>query len=405
MRLRILLLISAGLNVIFAAAFFFGLIHFSAPTPTPIVRDIDAADTPLRTNRTQTNVIVRAQNFTWEQVESEDYATYIKNLRQIGCPDETIRDIIVADVNELYSHRRAAEVVSADHQWWRSEPDMDVIQNAANQIKTLDAEKNALLTRLLGPGWEAVSGPVIPPTRTGISLTGPILGELSLAAKQTVYDIAARTQEKIEAYQQSQLQAGRAVDPLELTKLRQESRKELAKVLNPGQMEEFILRYSATAFQMREELRGLDFTPDEFRNLFRARDAMEQQPELFYTGNDPVKLRRKQELEAQRESAIQKSLGAERYVTYKLYQDPLFQQSQATAQQVGASAAMVLPIYQINQVTEAERQRIREDATLSAEEKIDALAAAQAAQQKSLEKILGSEALQQFLQGTTNAPQ
>ncbi len=405
MRLRILLLISAGFNVIFAAACLFGLVYFSRPGAAPYVRDIDAVNPSSNPNATSvrmTNVIVRPQNFTWEQVESEDYATYIENLRKIGCPDSTIRDIIVADVNQHYAHRRAAEVVSADHQWWRSEPDMDLIQAAANQIRTLEKEKRALLTRLLGPGWEIASGPVVPATRTGISLTGPVLGELPNATKQTIYDVAARTQEKIEAYQREQAQGGLAVDPAELARLRQESRNELGKVLTPVQMEEFLLRYSSTAYQMRDELRGLDFSPEEFRNMFRARDATDSQSELYYAGDDPVKLRRKRELEAQRETALQQAVGPERYVTYKLFQDPLFQRSQATAQQVGASAAMVLPIYQINQVTEAERQRIREDTTLTNEEKIDALAAAQAEQQKSLEKILGPEALQQFLQGANN---
>ena len=85
---------------------------------------------------------------------------------------------------------------------------MDVIQEAADKIKTLDAEKRALLTRLLGRVGKLATSPVIPPTRTGISLTGPLLGELP-ANKQTVYDIAARTQEKIEAYQQEQRKAGR----------------------------------------------------------------------------------------------------------------------------------------------------------------------------------------------------
>src|SRR4051794_1792422 len=35
-----------------------------------------------------------AQSFDWRMVESEDYKKYIANLRAIGCPEETIRDII-----------------------------------------------------------------------------------------------------------------------------------------------------------------------------------------------------------------------------------------------------------------------------------------------------------------------
>jgi len=32
--------------------------------------------------------------FDWRQVESEDYRTYLANLRAIGCPETTIRDIV-----------------------------------------------------------------------------------------------------------------------------------------------------------------------------------------------------------------------------------------------------------------------------------------------------------------------
>jgi hypothetical protein len=44
--------------------------------------------------------------FNWSQVESSDYSTYIANLRSIGCPEQTIRDIITADVDSQYAPRR-----------------------------------------------------------------------------------------------------------------------------------------------------------------------------------------------------------------------------------------------------------------------------------------------------------
>src|SRR5439155_18080321 len=45
--------------------------------------------------------------FSWAAVEAEDYRQYIANLRAIDCPEETIRDIIIADVNKLYAPREA----------------------------------------------------------------------------------------------------------------------------------------------------------------------------------------------------------------------------------------------------------------------------------------------------------
>jgi hypothetical protein len=43
-----------------------------------------------------------ATSFKWSQIECPNYPTYIANLRRIGCPEQTIREIIVADVDDLY---------------------------------------------------------------------------------------------------------------------------------------------------------------------------------------------------------------------------------------------------------------------------------------------------------------
>jgi len=64
----------------------------------------------------RTNIVLRRQFFSWQEVESADYPTYIANLRYIGCPEQTIRDIIIADINALYARKRATELVTPDQQ-------------------------------------------------------------------------------------------------------------------------------------------------------------------------------------------------------------------------------------------------------------------------------------------------
>src|SRR2546427_9193911 len=86
----------------------------------------------------KTNMVLRRQFFSWREVESDDYPTYIANLRDIGCPEQTIRDIIIADVNGLYTRRRALEIVTPEQQWWRTEPDSNVVQVATEKSRVLD---------------------------------------------------------------------------------------------------------------------------------------------------------------------------------------------------------------------------------------------------------------------------
>src|ERR1017187_7056698 len=49
-----------------------------------------------------------AAPFDWRQVESGDYLQYIANLRAIGGPEKTIKDVIVADVNGQCAARMAS---------------------------------------------------------------------------------------------------------------------------------------------------------------------------------------------------------------------------------------------------------------------------------------------------------
>jgi uncharacterized protein YdcH (DUF465 family) len=179
--------------------------------------------------------------------------------------------------------------------------------------------------------------------------------------------------------------------------LRQQTRNELAQVLNAEQFEEYVLRYSNNAVALRGELRGLTATPQEFRNLFRVTDQLDQQIQLLAGSADPASVKRRQELEQQRDASVREALGAERYQQYKLGQDPIYREAQAVAQQFGAPSEKIFPLYEINRVTEQERQRIRNDSTLTAEQRTQALEAVQTAQQTSWRRLLGEEAYQRYL--------
>src|SRR6516165_11399960 len=104
MRWRVLLLVSACVNGVLLAAW---LSARKPPASAP--SRPEAASEP----RSHTNVVVRRQFFMWSELESPDYVTYIANLRDIGCPEQTIRDIIIADVNGLFAKRRATELPTA----------------------------------------------------------------------------------------------------------------------------------------------------------------------------------------------------------------------------------------------------------------------------------------------------
>src|SRR6267154_3522550 len=100
MRWRAFAFISLGVNIVLAAVWLVFSRH-GLPGTLSGSAALGEADSVSRTN-----IVLRRQFFSWQEVESPDYPTYIANLRSIGCPEQTIRDIIIADVNALYSRKR-----------------------------------------------------------------------------------------------------------------------------------------------------------------------------------------------------------------------------------------------------------------------------------------------------------
>lgn len=356
MRWRVLLLLSLLANVALAVGIVFA-VHRASSAQERLIAAAEEANSPL----VKTNVVLRRQFLSWAHVESPDYTVYIANLRSIGCPEQTIRDIIIADVDALYAKRRATEVITPEQEWWRSEPSPEVVKLANEKLVALDTERRALLTKLLGPEWEGGDLTNLPrPSRPGVALDGTILGVLSPDTKQAVADISARAEQRMQQYLDNMRAAGKNPDPAELARLRQQTRTELAGVLSPQQLEEYLLRYSQTANNLRSEFGKLKYfnaTPDEFRAIFRATDPIEQQIELLGSGTDPVTVAQRNALLQQRDGAIKLALGADRYRQYVEMHDPLYQQAMAQAIQNGDPSSAEA-IYGINLVAANQQNQI-----------------------------------------------
>jgi LysM repeat protein len=263
-------------------------------------------------------------------------------------------------------------VVTPGQQWWRTEPDTNLVLAASQKTRELEDERRGLLTRLLGSHWEAADLVTLPrPSRPGIVLDGAILGNLPADAKQALQEIQARTQDRIQTYIEAQQRDGKAPDPLEIAKIRQQSRAELQNVLAPGQLEEFLLRYSQSGDNLRSEFSQLKFfnpTPDEFRQIFRSTDAYDQRLQLLAGDNDPATIAQRKSLEDQREMAIKAALGPERYDLYRRLHDPLYREAYAEAQQAGTPETAAI-MYEIKLASADEADRIKADASLTDSQK------------------------------------
>jgi len=297
-------------------------------------------------------------------------------------------------VNAVFARKRATELVTADQQWWRSEPDAAIVKTATARGSELDVERRALLTRLLGAGWEGGDLVNLPrPARVGVALDGPVLGIMPNDLKQTVEEISLRLQDRVAAYLEAQRQAGKPADPAELAKLRQQTRAELAQVLSPFQLEEYLLRYSQGAVALREELGQLKYfksSADEFRAVFRATDSFDQQLALLEGATDPNSVALRHSLIEQRTIALKNTLGVERFAQFQMLHEAGFRDAFAAAIEAGTPEAAPA-LYEINRASQEEMARVRSQTNLTPQQLAIELKQAELEQLKGTAQALGQE--------------
>lgn len=390
MRARTLLLISLVLNVALISALVTWLSSPREAAP-PAVRSPNFAaivsNQPVRI--VKTNILVRPRTFTWQEVETADYAVYVENLRALGMPETTIRDIIVADVDQIYTQRQRADAAQQDMEWWRSTPSLEMQSNLLARAEEIERERQALLAKLLGPDW-AKDRPQSDEMPLG--LAGPILSALPDEVKASVQEIAQRSRTRMTAYVAQAQALGQPPNPAEVARLRDETRQQLAAVLPAAALEEFLLRYSENANQLRRELNGFNATPEEFRALFRAVDAIDNSLAVRAAGNDADAQRARAVLEAQRLSAIRTALGPQRFAAYQTLTDPAYREAITLAEQVGGDGDTALALYEISRKAGEELSRIRNDPALNEAQRLLQLREAEADQLRARAEVLGGPA-------------
>jgi len=251
--------------------------------------------------------------FDWRQLESTNYQTYIKNLRAAGCPEQTVRDIITADVNTTFAARRA-EVTANSYEGFKFWETGTTPGNAKAELKrqkeVVDAEMQQVVRELLGPDAAA------PPTTHDWHVT-ELSQELSILPtdkRDAALALLLRNEANDALFKRLSEAHRPTEDSDELNRILQTyegKRAELARLLSPEEFEQLELTVSWTADNLRRGMAKFDPTEAEFREIFRAwRPHDENLAQLYATGQpDPGN--------SHVFAKIKEALGEERYKQYK----------------------------------------------------------------------------------------
>ncbi|MEO8426009.1 MAG: hypothetical protein ABI651_02745 [Verrucomicrobiota bacterium] len=337
-----------------------------------------------------------SSRFTWYSLEGWDYKSYITNLRAIGCPDETIQDIIIAAVNRDYQAREATLKLRAYQMkpWETAETTNTRDWNKVSKLGGLAREKRTLLKELLG-----IDVPVEMPlilsrqTHEKFEAALQLLPEDKRDAVRAIHEQYWLDSQRL---QQRTLGEFDAEDRATYQKIRTDRRDALAKLLTPNAFEDLELRISTTASSLRSQLASFAPTENEFREIFRLKREFtdEYSTRGGVDPEDQTFTQRRAQASQQVEEQLKAALGPERYAEYHRAQDGNYQRLVQVADQSGLPRDTAVKGYEIQRALADELQKLRTDPNLSKEQRQAAVKDIRSQSEMALQQTLGQDAYQ-----------
>jgi hypothetical protein len=344
-----------------------------------------------------------SSRFTWRFIESTDFKQYIANLRAVGCPEQTIQDIIIAEVNKLYAGKEAELRLRPEHlkPWETFGVSTRVAMDRERRLRQLLREKRALLKDLLGIDVSVE----IPQSFAGLSRRDQsrydeALAKLPEGKREFVRAIQEQYWDKTEELEARTMGFWEAQDNEERRRLRAELRGSLAKTLTPDELLDYDIGTSSNASRYRTEMAAVNVTDQEFRELFKARHAVDE--ELNYANVDITnpEANRKRSADAQRalQETVKSILGEQRYADYQRSRDGQFRNLARLAQETGLPSETAIKAWDVQRLARDESNRLRSNPDLTPEQRDQSMRQMQAELDAAMTQLLGKEAFDRFQQ-------
>ena len=274
--------------------------------------------------------------FHWGQLETPDYRQYIARLRAIGCPEQTIRDLIIADLDKLYSARiRNLMPLRKQLNYWESE-EAEMANNHdarswQRREREIEREKAQVVKDLLGVDLTAERQRI----RGLVDKYDRRLAFLPEDKRAELRGMLETWEEQEQAIREKAWDSGTVPgeeDRTRLRNLRIEREQALANSLSPEQREMFDLWMAPTAEALRHDLYGMGANEQEFKTLYDLRkefDATWPRDEIDTSDSSTLESWGTALLDL--EKRVQQVLGDDRFALYQRGQDSQFHELNSTA--------------------------------------------------------------------------
>jgi hypothetical protein len=342
-------------------------------------------------------VIYKTNQFKWSQLESTDYRQYIANLRGVGCPEATVRDIIITDVMRLYAARRGKFYQNGrSFKYWETEEKRTLkqaqLEEREAQLALIDKELPAVLRELLGINYERELNKYF------VDAEEDNRRLAFLTEDQRTRVLALRDQ--FESRRQAILwdvPNGKPT-PGQIEQLRQIEREQnaaLAGELTAQEKDEFDLTTSPTADRMRQELVGFNPSEAEFQKIFEREQALDA-AYAYQDTNDETVLAAKTADEQKMRAAIEAELGPERAAQFEQAGNPDYQNLTLLAERFDLTPDVSQSVLDMRRLAEDARNQLLSNPDLPADRRAAALNAIQAEAERATREALGEKAYTEY---------
>jgi len=389
-----LLVVSLMANLLLTVVFFVLhqrlLAEIQAPSPVPSPpANLQSAQPSQAAAQTLAMVV------PWRLIASADYRQYIANLRAVDCPEWLVRDIIVADIDDLYQQKSRIDPVYFAP-WQGAEQRRKSARGRSTKLNALRQEKRALVKSLLGYEWENYAEEVW----NQDLLTSLTMGFLP---DDKISQVLLLKDQYAEAAQNVREDANFILideDRARLQSIYEGLAADLSRLLGASELDELQLR-AQQGFLVANDIHfdGVAISREELRELIRLSKPFKDLARSEFVPGQPLSETAQTDEKTGFETQVKNLLGQQRWADYQRAQDINFREIFTFSQQNNLPQTAAIAVYDSRRNAEQQSEEIQKDGSLTADERAAALVVLKAATVNTISSVLGGN-YQNYLTGS-----
>jgi hypothetical protein len=363
----------------------------STAAPRPAAPAVQTAPERSSAPTVETPAGVRS----WEDLQRDDLKEFIRRLRAAACPEETIQDLILAEVNRRFAARQRElwPENSRPYEFWKvNKQNPEETRKNRERMRAqrqLWHEKSALLVELLGVDVEKERRKA-DGISEGWDYYDSRVSYLPADKREAVQKYLEEFEDQQFALHERNRGMWDAQARAEQRQLEAERLQGLAQWLTPAELREFELRQSQLASQLTHDLRALPLNREQYEAIF---DIRKKYGESIYNYGDDEDMKtaheRAEKTKKSMQAELAAALGPEKALEYKRAQDYQYQELARLAKRHDLPTDTAAKVYDFKEAAEDAVKQLKADTTLTDERRQEALNKIRDETQQAVQTALG----------------